>query len=100
MAFERAADPDPSPVSRTDQANSEAEAASASLVWGSIATVAWMLPPVGALVAMAGLIRGANGWRAPNRDRARLGVILSVGSLLLNAWWTAWIVVVMHYPSR
>ncbi len=77
---------------------SDPKAATASLIWGIIAMFAWLLPPVGLLVAVAGLVRGRQGWEAPNRDRARLGVVLSVMSLLLNGWLTAWIAFVTHHP--
>jgi hypothetical protein len=69
-------------------------AATSALIWGISAMFAWLLPPVGLLVALAGLIQGHQGWNAPNGDRAKLGVVLSVIALLMTAWLTAWIVVV------
>jgi hypothetical protein len=78
----------------TNDPGPESLAARSSLVWGIIAMFAWLLPPVGLLVAIAGLIRGRQGWDDPDRDRARLGVVLSVIGLLLTTWLTAWIAVV------
>ncbi len=77
-----------------DPPSPESVAATSSLVWGVVAMFAWLLPPVGLLVALAGLVRGRRGWNAPNGDRARVGVVLSIIALLLAGWLTAWIVVV------
>jgi hypothetical protein len=80
--------------SNKDHATPESVAATSSLVWGVVAMFAWLLPPVGLLVALAGLVRGYRGWNAPNADRARVGVVLSIFALLMVAWLTTWIIVV------
>jgi len=69
-------------------------AATSALAWGIVALFAWLLPPVGLLAALVGIVRGRQGWNAPIGDRARLGVVLSVIALLMTAWLTGWIVVV------
>ena len=80
------------------EASPESVAATASLVWGVIALFAWLVPPVGVLAAVAGLVRGRQGWDAPNGDRARLGVVLSIVALLMAAWLTAWVLIAMSNP--
>ncbi len=84
---------------KKDYDRSESVAARSALVWGILAMFAWLLPPVGLLVAIAGLIRGRQGWNAPEGDRARLGVVLSIFALLLTVWLTAWIVIATRNPN-
>ena len=93
-------DPDDDRPAKTlkDADDPESVAASASLVWGTIAMFTWLLPPVGVLVAIAGLVLGHRGWNASNGDRARLGVVLSIMSLLLAAWLSVWIVIAAYIP--
>ncbi len=78
--------------------NADSVAATSSLIWGVLAIFAWLLPPVGLLVAVVGLVLGRRGWDAPNGDRAKLGVVLSVMGLLMTGWFAAWIFVVANYP--
>jgi hypothetical protein len=90
----------PPPNSSNSGPGLDPVAGSASLIWGILAMFAWLIPPVGVLVALVGLIRSRQGWHASNRDRARLGAVLAVASLLLSGWLSAWVVVTMHDLSR
>ena len=67
-----------------DAADSESVAATSCLQWGIIAMFTWWIPAFGQVFSIAGLIRGRRGWHASNRDRARLGVVLSVIALMLG----------------
>ena len=86
---------DPPASSLKDAADSESVAATASLACGIIAMFAWLLPPVGLLAGFAGLLLGHQGWHAPNRDRARVGVALSIIALIMSLWLAGWIIIAL-----
>jgi hydrogenase/urease accessory protein HupE len=79
--------------------DSDSAAARSSLAWGIIAMFAWLVPSVGVLAALAGLVRGYQGRNAPDAARARLGMVLSTIALLMSAWLAGWIWVAMRNPN-
>jgi hypothetical protein len=71
---------------------SESLAATACLALGVTAVFAWLIPTIGLIVASYGLVYGRRGWQAPNRDRARLGVVLAIIAIGLALWLAFWLI--------
>lgn len=59
-------------------------AADSSVEWGLLAMFTWMVPMLGQLAVVVGLVRGFRGFHSPNRLRARFGIVLSIISLILQ----------------
>jgi hypothetical protein len=85
------ADPKFDPAPAKAGPGRDPEAATSSLVWGILAIFTWWVPLINPVIPLASLVRGWGGWHAPNRDRARLGAVLSILALGMGVVVVAWL---------
>ena len=83
---------DPPAPSPKDVDGPESVAATSCPAWGVIAMFTWWMPAFGQVFSIAGLIRGYQARQAPNRIRARLGLVLSAIAMNPGLAFIAWII--------
>ncbi len=75
-------------------------AATICLWLGVVGMFTWLVPLIGMAAPAVGLAAGLRGWRAPDRARARLGLVLSSIALAMGLLMLYWCSLIHNFDPN